>query len=53
MPPSKIKIAKKLGKHFLLLITKTLFQIYKETIKNYDINGSLRINFSDPQIIFL
>ena len=53
MPPSKIKIAKELGKHFLLLITKTLFQIYKETIKNYDINGSLRINFSGPQIIFL
>ena len=37
----------------MLYIIESLSHIYKETIKNQDFNGSLRINSSSPQVIFL
>ena len=37
----------------MLYIIESLSHIYQETIKNQDFNGSLRINLSGPQLIFL
>ena len=50
-PPLHERLRK--PKNILLHIIKTLCHIYKETIKNYDFNDSLPINFSGPQISFL